>query len=428
MSTYNKPIHLERTLNSIAAQSPPFDYECIVVDDAARHASVAEVCAKFANVTYVPIFRDPGYANPSAARNVGYKCARGDIIIAQSDDVEHITPNTIERLVVDLQPNTFLIATVLNKYLDGKACHRPMPVFTSPEIKRPFFFLGSLFRHNLYAVGGCDGDFTSPAFDDDWFGDCLVHGQKLLPVFSRDIVGHHLDHSRPSDLVQSAAISEKLYHKKVNEARQTGCWQSSGGPWCFPEPKTVTDWWEECHRCSIHKYLSGSSPQVTLQQHNITVKPGQVVLDFGVGLGYMSKYLHELGVTVHALDISKTGLARVEPYTACRWTPDDTMPSNTYDAAVCHLVAQHVSDEDLEKELRNVLSAMKIDGILSVQFANSPFLDHSVASQMHGGVCREPGAARDLIARAGGRVIWQSEFQRFTHTPTYWYYMHIVRV
>jgi len=104
--------------------------------------------------------------------------------------------------------------------------------YTGPSRKVPFFFLGSLFRKDVYAVGGCDEDFmVAPAWEDNWFGDCLIHGLGLTPVYSTSIVGHHLDHPRTTTPVNTHP-SELVYQRKKKAALDgTGKWCAAGGPW-----------------------------------------------------------------------------------------------------------------------------------------------------------------------------------------------------
>lgn len=233
IATYNKAPALDRTLRSIGER--PNDYEVIVVDDGSTD-DTPRVCRKH-GVRYK--FREnPGYGNPAAARNVAYRMALGDVIIAQSDDVIHATPNTVNRLADMLRPGEFLIATVENvdangrRYADpmGKGWGDQLPVYTSPQRPRPLFFLGALWRTDLYAVGGNDEDFTEPGFEDSWFADCLMNGLGLKPRYLDGIVGHHQAHPHTTDW-EGIRRSQALYRRKTRNARRSGKWVSSGGIW-----------------------------------------------------------------------------------------------------------------------------------------------------------------------------------------------------
>jgi glycosyltransferase involved in cell wall biosynthesis len=206
----------------------PFEYEVIVVDDGSSTRETVKVCEQYP-IHYCRIEREPVYRNPSVARNVAYRKAVGEVIICQSDDVYH-SPDAIRRLTEELQPGEFLIATVWNVNERGIAV-RPKPFaerfkqLTGRQMPRPLFFLGSLWRSDLYAIGGNDEEFTKPGREDVWFAECLIHGLHLTPRYS-DVEGYHQDHSRPS-LTRHYEESKMLYQRK----RASGLWQASGGAW-----------------------------------------------------------------------------------------------------------------------------------------------------------------------------------------------------
>ena len=226
MATFNKASSLERTLASITSQSVGFPYEIIVVDDGSSDHTF-NVCKKY-DVKYAWVHSE-GYRNPSVARNVGYRMARGEVVIAQSDDVIHATNNSVELLTTELNEGEFLIATVYD-YDVGRGIRRRG--YTGEVVRRPFFFLGSLLKKDLYRIGGNDEDFKSPGYDDNWFADCLTRGLGLEPRYMPDIgekavVGHHQSHPRPRGLTGLVKPSEQAYLKKLKE----GVFMSSGGPW-----------------------------------------------------------------------------------------------------------------------------------------------------------------------------------------------------
>lgn len=238
MSTFNRPQVLDKVLGSIFSQNIPFDYEVIVVDDGPCSDDTRLVCEKYP-IKYIRIDRDPTWRNPSVARNVAYRSAKGEVVIAQSDDVMHIGDNCIEKLVGDLIPGHFIIANVFNTDNDGVQIphnrdnpgYSPMMVYTGPTNKRPFFFLGSLFRKDLYAVGGNNESYITPGYDDNAFADALIYGLGLDPIFPSDIVGHHLHHVhhvKEKDFIPS----EKQYYANYQKIiRGELTWFSQDAPW-----------------------------------------------------------------------------------------------------------------------------------------------------------------------------------------------------
>src|SRR5579885_1919520 len=86
--TYRRPELLARCLGALAAQTlPPSDYEIVAADDAASDATRGQVEAFAAAVPvavrYVPV---TGAHGPAAARNAGWRAARGAVIAFTDDD------------------------------------------------------------------------------------------------------------------------------------------------------------------------------------------------------------------------------------------------------------------------------------------------------------------------------------------------------
>jgi len=236
LSTRDKARELDLTLSSIFAQDVPFPFEVIVVDDGSTDGT-AEVCRKH-GVQYHHL-ENPRYRNPSVARNVGYRAARGEIIIAQSDDIIHVSPNAIEFLASNLKRGEALLAKVDNyEYTDGRPSKFIM-TYCGPTARRPYFFLGAVWRADLYAVGGCDEEFVEPCFDDNWFADCLIDGLHLKIRYTDEVQGHHQRHEHGETTHAKEHVSRDLYHRKVAEAKKTGVYISSGGRWPMEE-KTET--------------------------------------------------------------------------------------------------------------------------------------------------------------------------------------------
>ena len=233
LATFNKASYLEKTLESIFCQAPPFIYETIVVDDGSSD-STKYVCSNYSSLTYIRIEREPIYRNPSVARNVAYRHARGDILICQSDEVIHVGNRVIERLVHDLLPNTFSIATVIN-VSNAKSGTLPNGLqLTGLENQRPYFFLGAIYRSDMYRVGGCDERFTSIGYDDDALANCLMSGLRLSPRYLPDVIGHHQDHPRPNNLSDLMSSSARLYAELCSR-RNAGLepWLSTIAPWQY---------------------------------------------------------------------------------------------------------------------------------------------------------------------------------------------------
>lgn len=234
MASFNRePAILDAVLASIYSQSCKVPVEVILVDDGSEFGA-PEVCKHYP-VTYRRVERPPVVRNPSVPRNIAYRQATGDIIIAQSDDVVH-EGNAIDELVELLtnNPESFIIATVLGCDEHGD----PEKVYTGEwngqRSHRPLFFLGAIWKRDIYAIGGNDEEFDrcggNGGHEDLWFAKCLIEGLRLTPIYATDIVGYHMAHKRPSER-SAKHTNMKLYHHKVGQAQSTGMWCSACGPW-----------------------------------------------------------------------------------------------------------------------------------------------------------------------------------------------------
>lgn len=226
MATRNHGQYIGKTLRSIFQQKPPFDFEVIVVDDGSDD-NTAEVCAKY-DVVYVHLDNHE-YRNPAPARNIGFKRAKGEVIIQQSDEVIHYERNAIEMLTTLLREGEFVIATVYNYVMETDT---RVNLYSGPANPRPFFFLGSLWKKDLYAIGGYDEDFKTPGFDDNWHGLCLTKGLKLTPRYV-DVLGYHQHHARPPGLLTELYDAARDVYLEKRKAAALGNipYCSSGGPW-----------------------------------------------------------------------------------------------------------------------------------------------------------------------------------------------------
>jgi glycosyltransferase involved in cell wall biosynthesis len=228
IATYNKPALLERTLASIRRQSPPFPYELIVCDDGSKQRLwVKRICQRY-EATRLRIERPYEYRNPGAARNAAYRAASGEVLICQSDDVLHYT-DAIEQLVALTTRENMVIASVFNHDFDREPNPTPFhfdDCYSGPQKPYPLFFLGSVLREHVYAIGGNDEEFSLPGYEDNFFSECLMQGRQLLPVYRGDIIGLHQAHDRPN-LQGPYRRMREVFERKM-AAQQ---WVASGGPW-----------------------------------------------------------------------------------------------------------------------------------------------------------------------------------------------------
>lgn len=234
LSTRNKSSYLRTTLGSIFRQRPQFDFEVVVVDDGSTD-NTGSICNQYP-VIYRHL-KNPRYRNPSVARNVAFKLATGEVLLAQSDDIIHVENNTIEYLVTNLQEGEFLLARTHGyDYKDGKPV-KFIREYCGPDWQKPYFFLGAILRKHVYAIGGYDEEFIEPCWDDNWFADCLMKGLGLQCRFTERILAHHQTHIHEKGGHRNSGLSKNLYERKSRVARHTNKWVNSGGSWLM----------EQCH-------------------------------------------------------------------------------------------------------------------------------------------------------------------------------------
>jgi tetratricopeptide (TPR) repeat protein len=199
--------------------------------------------------------------------------------------------------------------------------------------------------------------------------------------------------------------------------------------------KGIKDWWEINHKEDELFFLTGTPGKQAWKNldiiEHITAK--KKILNIGIGLGYCTKDLHNIGAEVHALDISLTALKRVEKYIKKGWTPDELpyLPVNYYDLAISHLVAQHMSDVDLLSQIKYVVNSLKKDGFFAIQIA-FPLQEEyqfreDFETQKWGGVLRSIVHINELVKNAGAQIVWINKIGEFHDFGIGWYGIHIVK-
>ena len=103
--TYSRPIYLKRCIDSVLNQTYA-NIEIIVVDDnnplTAEREQTEKVMSAYGNITNVCYLQHEKNKNGSAARNTGWRCARGAYITFLDDD-DVIEPLKIEKQVECLE-------------------------------------------------------------------------------------------------------------------------------------------------------------------------------------------------------------------------------------------------------------------------------------------------------------------------------------
>ncbi len=197
--THDRPVRLARCLRALADSSTDhLDLEVVVVDDGSAIAPRAEVAA-VADRVDVRLHSQPN-AGPAAARNVGARLARHDLLAFTDDDCAP-DPSWVDRLTAPLldDPRALVggttvdaiggVAPAASQYLvDGLYRwqeSRPDGAFwTSNNL--------GCARGDFLEVGGFDETFPLPAGEDRELGVRWVrNGRTLLRAPDARVAHHH---------------------------------------------------------------------------------------------------------------------------------------------------------------------------------------------------------------------------------------------
>lgn len=174
--------------------------------------------------------------------------------------------------------------------------------------------------------------------------------------------------------------------------------------------------WEVNHKRKDIRFLTNSEAELVWKYLDVSPKRGMNLLNVGLGTGTETIAACARGVAVHGLDISEEALKQNTAYLTGSYKHSGYLPSNTFDLAVSHLVAQHMTTIDLLTQIKDILRSLKPDGEFAIQYA-SPSKDEiyreDVEAQNWGVVRRTPKEFAHLVAGAGGKIISQSGTKRF---------------
>lgn len=196
----------------------------------------------------------------------------------------------------------------------------------------------------------------------------------------------------------------------------------------------IRDWWELQHSKKNIKLLTGMNPLEVWDSFNISrlISTDKHIINIGLGLGYETKEMFKRGIEVYGMDISKKSLENFREYLKEGYLfPEDLnkLPKNFFDLAISHLVTQHMSENDLIKQMKSVIKSLKQEGIFAMQFANSPdkkIERWSLDDQQFGGCIRSLDEMRKTVSKCGGKIIWVKK-KEFGKLRSWWYLIHIKR-
>jgi len=162
-------------------------------------------------------------------------------------------------------------------------------------------------------------------------------------------------------------------------------------------------------------------------------KNGIRILDIGIGTGKETIQMAKLGMEVYGLDITMKAYWTVMDVVKDFWLFEDIeqLPMDTFDLAICHLVAQHNTDENLKRLMTYTIKSLKRDAVFAIQYATRLNKNHrtddSLESQKAGTVCRTQGEMRKLVFQCKGIIIHECKTVDYPEAGMSWNGLHITR-
>jgi SAM-dependent methyltransferase len=200
--------------------------------------------------------------------------------------------------------------------------------------------------------------------------------------------------------------------------------------------------WNRAHEAHAEGPLSGSDAAEVLRHHGLDSYDHRgatgTVLDIGVGLGNASRYFRILGYTVDALDVADLAEPTVREWVRHFYLDSEleTLPAGEYDLAVSHLVAQHMAEPALRRQILWVSRALKPGGLFSLHLAGSRIDGENnwtradIPDGFDGRMCRTEEYAFELVKRVVGdgyNVGYAGHVKDWPEFRSYWFYIHIRR-
>ena len=174
------------------------------------------------------------------------------------------------------------------------------------------------------------------------------------------------------------------------------------------ESKTLQEFWEESHLEQSRRWITGSSPKDELGYLDFSTSPVAIhkILVVGVGTGATANHLSNLGYEVSVLDITDLSFNLLDQNIKGRYLVAnyEELPLGYFSFILHHLVAQHMSDEDLRLQIDVLFNSLSDGGLLKLQFASSLIdgsndIKSSEMDQKLGRVLRSVGRMESMVPR-----------------------------
>jgi hypothetical protein len=175
--------------------------------------------------------------------------------------------------------------------------------------------------------------------------------------------------------------------------------------------------WDNAHFKKLKYWIDSSNSDDILTQHQIDKNiSDKLILDLGIGLGYLTKYLSKNNKVI-SVDISNIILEKVKEFAYKTYNTSELLKIEPVDLAICNLVFQHCDDEEVERIIREI--QLKEDGIFSFQFAflreneePNDIVKQLIKNKTH--YFRSLEKIKEFINKCGKKIVNISE-------PIHWY-------
>jgi len=198
--------------------------------------------------------------------------------------------------------------------------------------------------------------------------------------------------------------------------------------------------WNACHKTQEIGPLTGSDPVLVLKYHALreVAFEGLTVLDIGIGLGGMCRYLTKMGAIVDSMDVADLAEGAVHGIARHFYLASNaqSLPRAEYDLAISHLVAQHQWDAQLRDQIADVYAALKPGGTFSLHLAAfepakgelNDRMEFDIPRGMDGSMGRTREYAFGMIREVlggGYSAVEVGKQMDWPHYQSYWYFVHI---
>lgn len=404
MTTFDRDCLLQLGLESIRRYNK--DVDILVVNDG-KIGNAPIICKQYGAEHLFTGQRNTDEMHwriPGFALNIGVQHTQSEIIFLTCAEMWHVTDCVGPMIkAVENDPKALAIPEgkddMNNRYLPNLDDEQRYNECVKLKTELPF--LMAMRRECFTSIGGYDEDFLGQSYDDD----DIVHRLQLSGchyVLVKEARCVHLYHPRYCHDKRTAG--RLALNKKLFEERKGTIHRNPGKVWGC----TLKEYWDEQHRIHNTKWLANSAftsycKYLGLSEADFKRK---TILEIGVGTGNATKSISQLASRLDALDISDVALSNVKDVIHTGYNNPSLLPFDTYDMALSFLVVQHMNNEDLAHQFKNVIAALKKDGVFYIQFADAKGPIKGTIDELSrgGGMIRSSRAMEKLIYDAGGVV------------------------